>query len=83
MPSQKAITIKGTPLDRAVDEVEKLFVNVGRPVPICRARVNCATAFSQPYGKHMVAVGTDIGVYVSEFDNPRGWSKVCNESILV
>ncbi|KAI4675377.1 uncharacterized protein J4E84_010119 [Alternaria hordeiaustralica] len=75
MPSQKAITIKGTPLDRAVDEVEKLFVNVGRPVPICRARVNCATAFSQPYGKHMVAVGTDIGVYVSEFDNPRGWSK--------
>ncbi|KAH8641515.1 Rho guanyl nucleotide exchange factor [Alternaria alternata] len=75
MPSQRAITIKGTPLDRAVDDVEKLFVNVGRPVPICRARVNCATAFSQPYGKHMIAVGTDIGVYVSEFDNPRGWSK--------
>lgn len=77
MPSQRAITIKGTPLDRSVEEVEKLFVNVGRPVPICRARVNCATAFNQPYGKHMVAVGTDIGVYVSEFDNPRGWSKVC------
>lgn len=76
MPSQRAITIKGTPLDRAVEEVEKLFVNVGRPVPICRARVNCATAFSQPYGKHMIAVGTDIGVYVSEFDSPRGWSKV-------
>ena len=76
MPSQKAITIKGTPLDRAVEEVEKLFVNLGRPVPICRARVNCATAFTQPHGKHMVAVGTDIGVYVSEFDNPRGWSKV-------
>jgi len=75
MPSQKAITIKGTPLDRAVEEVEKLFVNLGRPVPICRARVNCATAFTQPHGKHMVAVGTDIGVYVSEFDNPRGWSK--------
>ncbi|KAH9875505.1 hypothetical protein J1614_004241, partial [Plenodomus biglobosus] len=75
MPSQRAITIKGTPLDRSVGEVEKLFVNVGRPVPICRARVNCATAFNQPYGKHMIAVGTDIGVYVSEFDNPRGWSK--------
>lgn len=77
MPSQKAITIKGTPLDRAVEEVEKLFLQQGRPVPICRARVNCATAFNQPYGKHMLAVGTDIGVYVSEFDNPRGWSKVC------
>ena len=77
MPSQRNITIKGTPLDRSVEEVEKLFVNVGRPVPICRARVNCSTAFNQPYGKHMIAVGTDIGVYVSEFDNPRGWSKVC------
>jgi hypothetical protein len=76
VPSQKAITIKGTPLDRSVEEVEKLFLQQGRPVPICRARVNCATAFNQPYGKHMLAVGTDIGVYVSEFDNPRGWSKV-------
>ncbi|KAF2821792.1 hypothetical protein CC86DRAFT_470455 [Ophiobolus disseminans] len=75
MPSQKAITIKGTPLDRAVEEVEKLFLQQGRPVPICRARVNCATAFNQPYGKHMIAVGTDIGVYVSEFNNPRGWTK--------
>ncbi|KAJ4355451.1 Rho guanine nucleotide exchange factor [Didymosphaeria variabile] len=75
MPSQKSITIKGTPLDRSIDEVEKLFSNSGRPVPICRARVNCATAFNQPYGKHMVAVGTDIGVYISEYDNPRGWTK--------
>jgi hypothetical protein len=76
VPSQKGITIKGTPLDRSIDEVEKLFANVGRPVPICRARVNCATAFHQPYGKQMVAVGTDIGVYISEYDNPRGWTKV-------
>jgi hypothetical protein len=78
MPSQKAITIKGTPLDRSVEEVEKLFLQQGRPVPICRARVNCATSFNQPYGKHMLAVGTDIGVYVSEYGNPRGWSKVCS-----
>jgi len=77
-PSQKGITIKGTPLDRSIDEVEKLFSNAGRPVPICRARVNCATAFQQAYGgKPMVAVGTDIGVYISEYDNPRGWTKVC------
>lgn len=83
VPSQKGITIKGTPLDRAVDEVEKLFTNVGRPVPICRARVNCATAFHQPYGKQMVAVGTDIGVYISEYDNPRGWTKVSSSSCLL
>lgn len=76
MPTQKGITIKGTPLDRSIDEVEKLFANSGRPVPICRARVNCATAFNQPYGKHIVAVGTDIGVYISDYDNPRGWTKV-------
>jgi hypothetical protein len=76
MSSQKNIIIKGTPLDRSIDEVEKLFANNGRPVPICRARVNCATAFNQPFGKKMVAVGTDIGVYISEYDNPRGWSKV-------
>ncbi|KAF2114149.1 CNH domain-containing protein [Lophiotrema nucula] len=75
IPSQRSITIKGTPLDRSIDEVEKLFSNAGRPVPICRARVNCATAFQQPYGKPMVAVGTDIGVYISEYDNPRGWTK--------
>jgi len=76
MPSQKSITIKGTPLDRSIDEVEKIYANSGRPVPICRARVNCATAFNQPYGKHMVAVGTDIGVFISEYNDPRGWSKV-------
>lgn len=78
MPSQKSIIIKGTPLDRAIDEVEKLFQNTGRPGPSCRARVNCATGFNQPYGKQMVAVGTDIGVYISEHDNPRGWTKVCD-----
>jgi hypothetical protein len=81
VPSQKHITIKGTPLDRSIDEVEKLFANSGRPVPICRARVNCATAFQQPYGKQMIAVGTDIGVYISEYDNPRGWSKVSRKDM--
>jgi hypothetical protein len=75
IPLQKSITIKGTPLDRSIEEVEKLFSNAGRPVPICRAKVNCATAFQQPYGKPMVAVGTDIGVYISDYDNPRGWTK--------
>lgn len=72
----QSITIKGTPLDRAIDDVEKLFANTGRPSPICRARVNCATAFMQPYGKPMVAVGTDYGVYISETANPRGWTRV-------
>ncbi|THZ15375.1 hypothetical protein D6C91_06842 [Aureobasidium pullulans] len=71
----KPVIIKGTPLDRAVKEVEHRFQATGRPAPICRARVNCATSFttSYPGTKHMVAVGTDFGVYCCEMDNPRGW----------
>ncbi|KAI4765595.1 hypothetical protein E4T52_09275 [Aureobasidium sp. EXF-3400] len=71
----KPVIIKSTPLDRAVKEVENRFKASGRPAPICRARVNCATSFttSYPGTKHMVAVGTDFGVYCCEMDNPRGW----------
>ncbi|KAH0140358.1 hypothetical protein KCU86_g24182, partial [Aureobasidium melanogenum] len=74
----KPVIIKGTPLDRAVKEVENRFKASGRPAPICRARVNCATSFttSYPDTKHMVAVGTDFGVYCCEMDNPRGWIRV-------
>ena len=73
----KPVVIKGTPTDRAIKEVEHRFRDTGRPAPICRARVNCATSFTTPYpGKHMVVVGTDYGVYVSEMDNPRGWHRV-------
>ena len=73
---QKGITIKGTPLDRAIREVEKMYANAGTPSPVCRAKVNCATSFNQPGGKQMVAVGTDFGVYISEIDDPRGWQRV-------
>jgi len=73
----KPVIIKGTPIDRAVKEVEHRFRDTGRPAPICRARVNCATSFRTPHPeKHMVVVGTDYGVYVSEIDNPRGWYRV-------
>lgn len=73
----KSILIKGTPLDRAIREVEKKYKDMTvRPNPVCRAAVNCATAFNQPYGKPMVAVGTDYGVFISSYDNPRGWTRV-------
>ncbi|KAI9758617.1 MAG: hypothetical protein M1835_000573 [Candelina submexicana] len=73
----RSFIIKGTPLDRAIREVERTFEKSGpKPTPICRAAVNCSTAFSQPYpGKPMVAVGTDYGVYICEQQNPRGWSR--------
>ena len=73
---QAGITIQGTPLDRAVKEVEALYVNSGRPSPVCRSRVNCATSFRSISGKEMVAVGADNGVYVSEVGMPRTWVKV-------
>lgn len=71
----KSAVIQGTPLDRAIREVEKAF-DGQKANPVCRAQVNCATAFNQPYGKKMVAVGTDYGVYISEYNNPRGWTRV-------
>ena len=73
----KGITIAGTPLDRAIREVEKKYEgSLNRPLPVCRASVNCATVFRQPQGRMMCAIGTDYGVYISEYDNPRGWRKV-------
>ncbi|EXJ79918.1 hypothetical protein A1O3_08203 [Capronia epimyces CBS 606.96] len=70
---QRRILIKGTPLDRAIQETEKKFEGQGRPAPVCRAPINCATVFNQPYGRLMCAVGTDYGVYISEYQNSRGW----------
>lgn len=73
----KSIVIKGTPLDRAVREVDDAFERAGpRPGPVCRATVNCAVAFNQPYGNPMLAVGTDYGVFISEHKNARGWRRV-------
>ncbi|KAI9726238.1 MAG: hypothetical protein M1834_009093 [Cirrosporium novae-zelandiae] len=77
----RSVMIQGTPLDRAIQDVEKKFQNVGRPAPICRATVNCATTFTQPYpGGKMVSVGTDYGVYISDYHNPRGWTRVIQQT---
>ncbi|KAI4086099.1 MAG: hypothetical protein LQ344_007852 [Seirophora lacunosa] len=76
--SAKSINIPGTPLDRAIKEVEARFAGQPRPNPICRASVNCATNFHQPYGNAMIAVGTDFGVYITNRDNPRGWFRAIN-----
>jgi hypothetical protein len=69
------VSVTGTPLDRSIREMEKTYAAGPRPGPVCRAQVNCATAFNC-YGRSMVAIGTDYGVYTSEADNPRGWTRV-------
>src|ERR1700733_10763087 len=68
----RSITIKGTPLDRAIKEAESKYEGQARPGPVCRSAVNCATVFNQPHGRLMCAIGTDFGVFMSEYENPRG-----------
>ncbi|KAI1195884.1 CNH domain-containing protein [Nemania serpens] len=68
------VHIRGTPLDRAIRELEKTFGPGRGPPAISRAAVYCATGFSA-FGKNMVAVGTDVGVCVAEASDQRGWSK--------
>jgi hypothetical protein len=72
----RSIAIEGTPLDRAIKEAESKYDSQARPGPVCRAAMNCATVFNQPYGRLMCAIGTDFGVYISEYENPRGWARV-------
>lgn len=69
------VHIRGTPLDRAIREVEKAFGPGRGPPPISRANVHCATGFTA-FGRTMVAVGTDAGVCVAEAGDQRGWHKV-------
>ncbi|KAJ8108551.1 hypothetical protein ONZ43_g6390 [Nemania bipapillata] len=68
------VHIRGTPLDRAIRELEKTVGTGKGPPPISRAAVYCATGFSA-FGKTMVAVGTDVGVCVADASDPRSWSK--------
>jgi hypothetical protein len=72
------ISIKGTPLDRSVKDMEREYGRK-RPAPVCRAQVNCATTFTV-YGKLMIAIGTDYGVYTSEVNNPRTWTRSIQSS---
>jgi hypothetical protein len=70
-----SVSIRDTPLDRAIREMDKTFGPGRGPSPVSRAQVNCATAFTA-YGKSLIAIGTDYGVYISDVTNPRGWTRV-------
>lgn len=74
MGRQPSVSIRGTPLDRAIREMEQVYGPGRGPPPVCRATVNCACAFTA-FGKSMIAIGTDYGVYISESSNPRGWTR--------
>lgn len=68
------VPAKGTPLDRAIQDLEKVLGPAQGISPVCRAQVNCATGFSA-FGKSIIAIGTDYGVYISDPSNPRGWTR--------
>jgi len=74
MGRQPTVPIRDTPLDRAIREMEKTYGPGRGPPPVCRATVNCACAFNM-FGKSIIAIGTDYGVYISEASNPRGWTR--------
>ncbi|RMZ83812.1 hypothetical protein DV738_g1023, partial [Chaetothyriales sp. CBS 135597] len=69
----RRIPIRGTPLDRSIKESEQRYAGQGRPAATCKASVNCATVFNQPYGRLICAVGTGYGVYIAEYGHTRGW----------
>ncbi len=71
---QPNVSIRGTPLDRAIREMEQVYGPGRGAPPVSRATVNCACAFSS-FGKSLLAIGTDYGVYISEVSNPRGWTR--------
>lgn len=69
------VPVKGTPLDRAIQELESVLGSAQAVPAVCRAQVNCATGFTA-FGKSVIAIGTDYGVYISDPSNPRGWQRV-------
>ncbi|POS85145.1 hypothetical protein EPUL_004248 [Erysiphe pulchra] len=74
LPQKNSVSVTGTPLDRAIREMENKYGAGPRPGPVCRTPVNCATSFNF-YGKTVVAVGSDNGVFVSIESDPRGWTR--------
>jgi hypothetical protein len=73
--SRSIPTAGETPLVRALRDMEINHRDVPQPVPVCRARVNCATTYDY-HGKSIVLVGTNYGVYMSEAGSPRVWNRV-------
>ncbi|CAH0016748.1 unnamed protein product [Clonostachys rhizophaga] len=74
-----AVNVKGTPLDKAIEDLEGVLGSAQGIAPVCRAQVNCATGFSA-FGKSVIAIGTDYGVFISTPSNPRGWTRTIQVS---
>ncbi|CEJ86717.1 Putative Rho1 guanine nucleotide exchange factor 3 [[Torrubiella] hemipterigena] len=69
-----SVPVRGTPLDRAIQELEAVLGPAQGTGPVSRTQVNCAAGFSA-FGKSFIAIGTEYGVFISDPTNPRGWTK--------
>lgn len=74
------VPVQGTPLDRAIEDLENVLGSAQGIAPVCRAHVNCAAGFTA-FGKAIIAIGTDYGVFISDPSNPRGWTRVSSDSL--
>ena len=73
-----SVLIAGSPIHRAIEEVEREYPKTNIPPRVvCRNDVNCATVFQHASGRMICAVGTDFGVFISPYENARGWFRVC------
>ncbi|PFH57677.1 hypothetical protein XA68_14705 [Ophiocordyceps unilateralis] len=68
------VHVKGTPLDRAIQDLEGVMGSSQGIAPVCRAQVNCAAGFSA-FGRPLLAIGTDYGIYITDPAEPRGWRR--------
>ncbi|PHH77302.1 hypothetical protein CDD82_3568 [Ophiocordyceps australis] len=69
-----AVSVKGTPLHRALQDIEAALGSPQGTAPVCRAHVNCAAGFVVA-NRAMIVIGTDYGIFVSDTNEPRAWRR--------
>lgn len=76
--SARRLHVEGTALWDALREVEAKYPESrSRGSPVARGNCLCSTVFTDNDGALRIYIGTTSGLYISDYDNPRGWQKVC------
>ncbi|KAI5305242.1 hypothetical protein KEM56_004930 [Ascosphaera pollenicola] len=73
----RRLYVKGTALYDAIREVEAKYPDShSRGSPVARGDCLCSTVFNDVDNVVRCYIGTTTGLYISDYDNPRGWQKV-------
>ncbi|KAI5277868.1 hypothetical protein KEM54_004832, partial [Ascosphaera aggregata] len=68
------VYMDGTALKDALHDIEASYPDSNsRGSPAFRGLVHCSTVFQDTDGVLRCFVGTSTGLFVSAYDNPRGW----------